>query len=168
MRRHDKEIKDKSIIEEILNTSEICRIGMVDDGLAYIVPVNFGYSNGVIFIHSAPNGRKMELLKRNNRVSFEIEYMSDVVKKDVPCEWTAKYRSVMGLGSVEMITEYERKKTGMDIIMRKYGFKGDIVYDEASLSRMVILELKIHSVQGKQSGDWNTDKLDAGSNIHEN
>jgi nitroimidazol reductase NimA-like FMN-containing flavoprotein (pyridoxamine 5'-phosphate oxidase superfamily) len=154
MRRHDKEIKDTSIIEEILNTSEICRIGMVDDGLAYIVPVNFGYSNGVIFIHSAPNGRKMELLKRNNRVSFEIEYMGEIIKKDVPCKWTAKYRSVMGLGTITIIENPENKKEGMDRIMRKYGFKGGIAYDEASFSRMIILELKIETIRGKQSGDW--------------
>jgi hypothetical protein len=42
----------------------------------------------------------------------------------------------------------------MDIIMRKYGFEGEIKYDDASLSRMIILELKIDAVQGKQSGDW--------------
>lgn len=154
MRRHDKEIKDSLVLEDILNRSELCRIGLVEDGMAYIVPLNYGYANGTIYMHSAPNGRKMEILKRNNRVSFEIEFSGEVVKKEEACRWTAKYRSVMGHGTIAIITDSERKRFGMDIIMRKYGFEGEIKYDDASLSRMVILELKIEAVQGKQSGDW--------------
>ncbi|HEX2936683.1 MAG TPA: pyridoxamine 5'-phosphate oxidase family protein [Bacteroidales bacterium] len=154
MRRHDKEIKDPLVIEDIVNRSELCRIGLVEDGMAYIVPLNYGYANGMIYMHSAPNGRKMEILKQNSRVSFEIEFSGEVVKKEEACRWTAKYRSVMGRGTVEIVSEPERKRFGMDIIMRKYGFEGEINYDDASLSRMVILELKIEAVQGKQSGDW--------------
>jgi nitroimidazol reductase NimA-like FMN-containing flavoprotein (pyridoxamine 5'-phosphate oxidase superfamily) len=107
-----------------LNNSELCRIGLVEDGMAYIVPLNYGYADGIIYMHSAPNGRKMEILRRNNRVSFEIELFSDIVKKDVACRWTAKYRSVMGHGTVQIISDPEKKRTGMDVIMRKYGFKG--------------------------------------------
>lgn len=154
MRRHDKEIKEQTVIEEILNLSEICRIGLVEDGMAYIVPMNYGYANGTIYMHSAPNGRKMEILKQNNRVSFEIEFSGDVVRRDEACRWTTKYRSAMGHGTVEIISDAEKKRYGMDIIMRKYGFEGEIKYDDASLSRMVILELKIDAVKGKQSGDW--------------
>lgn len=154
MRRHDKEIKEQSVIEEILNLSEICRIGLVEDGIAYIVPMNYGYANGTIYMHSAPNGRKMEIMKQNSRVSFEIEFSGDVVRREEACRWTTKYRSVMGHGTVEIISDPQRKRYGMDIIMRKYGFEGEIKYDDASLSRMVILELKIEAVRGKQSGDW--------------
>jgi uncharacterized protein len=154
MRRYDKEIKDQLVIDEILNRSEICRIGLVDDSMAYIVPLNYGYAEGIIYMHSAPNGRKMEILKHNNRVSFEIEFASNIVRKDIACRWTAKYRSVMGQGVVEIISDAENKRKGMDIIMRKYGFEGDIVYDETSLSRMIILALKIEQIQGKQSGEW--------------
>lgn len=154
MRRHDKEIKDPLIIEDILNRSELCRIGLVEDGMAYIVPMNYGYANGTIYMHSAPNGRKMEILKQNSRVSFEIEFSGDVVRRDEACRWTTKYRSIMGHGTVAIITDPEIKRYGMDIIMRKYGFEGEIKYDDASLSRMIILELKIDAVQGKQSGDW--------------
>lgn len=154
MRRHDKEIKEQPVIEEILNLSEICRIGLVEDDMAYIVPLNYGYADGVIYMHSASNGRKMGILKRDNRVSFEIEFSGDVVRREDACRWTTKYRSVMGHGTIEIISDTDTKRKGMDIIMRKYGFKGEINYDEASLSRMVILELKIEAMHGKQSGEW--------------
>lgn len=154
MRRHDKEIKEQSVIEEILNLSEVCRIGLVEDDMAYIVPLNYGYADGIIYMHSAFNGRKMEMLKRNNRVSFEIEFSGDVVKMAEACRWTTKYRSVMGQGTIDIVSGTDSKRKGMDIIMRKFGFEGEINYDAASLSRMVILELKIETIQGKQSGDW--------------
>jgi nitroimidazol reductase NimA-like FMN-containing flavoprotein (pyridoxamine 5'-phosphate oxidase superfamily) len=155
MRRYDKEIKDRGIIDEILNLSRICRLGMVDGDMAYIVPVNYGYYNNAIYIHSAPNGRKMEIIKRNNKVSFEIEFSEEVIKnEELACKWTAKYRSVMGWGTIEIITDRYLKKQGMDAIMKKYGATQDLNYDAASLSRMVILKLNITSVTGKQSGLW--------------
>ena len=127
---------------------------MIDGDMAYIVPVNYGYSDGIIYIHSSPNGRKMEILRKNNDVSFEIEYTMDIIKNDVACNWSAKYRSVMGSGTIEIIEDPESKKEPMNIIMRKYGASGDLNYDEASFSRMIILKLIITSVTGKQSGMW--------------
>jgi uncharacterized protein len=154
MRRHDKEIKDEAIILEILQNSELCRLGLVENNEAYIVPVNYGHKDGIIYIHSAPNGRKMEILKQNNRVTFEIEYSSSVTTSEIACKWAARYRSVMGKGIITIVTDTEAKKAGLDIIMDKYGFIGEKKYDEASLSRMIVLELKIESVIGKQSGNW--------------
>lgn len=154
MRRHDKEIKDNNIIEDILANSGICRLGFVEDDEAYIVPVNYAYSGGTIYIHSAAQGRKMDILKRNNIVSFEIEYFEEIIKNEVPCEWSAKYRSVMGKGTVRIENDPAEKKAGLDLIMRKYGAENGLRYNEASVSRMVLLVLKIDSVIGKQSGEW--------------
>ena len=154
MRRKEKEIADKSIIEEILLESEICRIAMLDGSEPYLVPVNYGYSNNIIYIHSAMEGRKIEILKVNKRVCFEIEYHAEIVRKDEPCKWSAKYRSVIGYGNVEIVTDMQDKKSGMDIIMKKYGYQGDIAYNEGSFSRMALLQLKIDKITAKQSGDW--------------
>ncbi len=154
MRRYDKEIKDQAIIQEILTNSRVLRLGMVDNNEAYIVPVNYAYENGLIYIHSAPHGRKIELLKKNGRVSFEIEHSEEIIKNDIPCEWSAKYRSVMGKGTITIDNEPVRKKSGLDLIMKKYGSSGELTYDEASFSRMILLVLKVNHVTGKQSGDW--------------
>lgn len=154
MRRQDKEIKDKTVIECILSTSRICRLGMVDGNEAYIVPVNFAYSEDHIYIHSAPHGRKMDILKLNSHVSFEIELEDDIIKNEVPCEWSARYRSVMGTGTVHIETDPEKKITGLDLIMKKHGAKGPLKYDPSSVSRLVLLVLNIESITGKQSGEW--------------
>ncbi len=154
MRRVDKEITDENVINDMMIKSRICRLGFVDNGEAYIVPVNFAYSEGVIYVHSAHSGKKMDILKQNNRVSFEIEYYTEIIEGERPCDWTVKYRSVMGKGSVEIENDTEAKKAGLDLIMRKYGAKGELVYDESVLARMTLLKLTVESVAGKQSGDW--------------
>ena len=153
MRRSDKEIRNENTINKMLANSEICRLGLVDNGEAYIVPVNFAYQDGWIYIHSAPNGRKIDLIKRNGIVSFEIEYSYEIIKDKVPCEWSARYRSLMGRGEITLEYDKEEKKRGLDMIMKKYGAGSDLAYDESSLSRMILLKMKILSVTGKQSGE---------------
>jgi nitroimidazol reductase NimA-like FMN-containing flavoprotein (pyridoxamine 5'-phosphate oxidase superfamily) len=154
MRRHDKEISDPEVIREILTNSRILRLGMVDKNEVYIVPVNYAYENGLIYMHSAPHGRKMEILRSNNIVSFEIEYSEEIITDEKPCEWSARYRSVMGKGSITIENDPARKKAGLDFIMRRYGASGRLKYDESSVSRMVLLIMSIISLTGKQSGTW--------------
>lgn len=154
MRRLDKEITDNKVIEEILLRSDICRLGLVDNAEAYIVPVNYAYQNNVIYIHSAHAGKKIELLKQNSKVSFEIELHHEIVKNDIPCGWTAKYRSVMGRGTITIDNDPTIKKKGLDLIMRKYGAEMELNYEEKTLARMTLLILKIDSLTGKQSGNW--------------
>ena len=154
MRRTDKEITDQRIIEEILTGSQICRLGLVENGEAYIVPVNYAYSEGYIYAHSASEGRKVEILKRNPVITFEIEYMTEVMKGDIPCKSGAKYRSVMGKGTVEICRDREMKKHGFNLLIKKYGIEISSGYDETALASAVLLKLKIESVSGKQSGTW--------------
>lgn len=154
MRKKEKEIRNDSLIREILEKSDVCRLGLVDNDEAYIVPVNYACKDEFIYIHSAPAGRKIELIKRNNRASFEIEFSSEIIKSDIPCRWTTRYRSVMGRGTIIIENDPESKKKGLDLIMQKYGAGKDLRYNEADLSKMIILKLKIESVTGKQSGKW--------------
>lgn len=155
MRRKDKEVTDKKIIDEILSKGEICRIAMVNNGEPYIVPVNYGYFDNAIYIHSASNGKKIDILKQNNRVCFEIDYGHEVLKDDLACNWTAKYRSLVGYGSVEILTNDQEKRFGLDQIMTHYGRPENNVYKEKNVKAIVILKINIEEVTMKQSGDWN-------------
>ena len=154
MRRYDKQITDKIIISEILEKSDLCRLGLVENGEAYIVPVNYAYADGKIYIHSAHEGRKMNIIRQNNRISFEIEYHHEIIKDTIACGWTEKYRSVMGTGTITITDDNASKKKGLDLIMRKYGADFELVYDEKILARMTVLVLNIEKLNGKQSGNW--------------
>jgi len=154
MRRKQKEITDKGIIENILSKSEVCRIAIMDGDKPYIVPLNYGYYNNAIYIHSAPLGKKIDLLKINNKICFEIEYLAEIIKRELPCDWGTKYRSVIGYGTVEIITDFEEKKKGLDIIMAHYGKPDNNVYKEKEVNFIVILKINIEEITGKQLGHW--------------
>lgn len=154
MRRKDKKIEDNNIIKEILKQSEICRIAMMDEDKPYIVPLNFGYCENALYVHSAPAGKKIELLRKNNKVCFEVTMKHEIIKPELSCEWTTKYRSVIGYGTVEIIEEFEEKKNGLDIIMAQHGRKEGNIYKDKQVEFIVILKINIDEISGKQSGDW--------------
>jgi hypothetical protein len=154
MRRKDKEVTDAMIIHNLLARAEICRLAMVDEGEPYIVPVNYGFRDGALYVHSAAVGRKIDILKRNNRVCFEVESPTSIVRHDKPCRWVAKARSIVGYGRVEFVTDFEEKKRGLDAIMEHYGKPGPNEYDERQVRAIVILRIAIESVCCKQVGDW--------------
>jgi nitroimidazol reductase NimA-like FMN-containing flavoprotein (pyridoxamine 5'-phosphate oxidase superfamily) len=155
MQRKNQEIIDRNVIEEILSKSLICRIGMICNGVPYIVPLNYGYTMNAIYIHSASEGKKINILKANNKVCFEIEDTTEIIKKDLSCDWATKYRSLIGYGTIEIINDEEQKKRGLDIIMAQHGKKENTVYKETQVEKIVILKLTIERVTGKQSQNWN-------------
>lgn len=155
MRKANQEITDKSILEEILSSSKICRLAMTDNGLPYILPFNFGFLENCIYIHSAPAGKKIDLLQKNPLVCFEVEQQADIVEDDFVCKWSTLYRSVVGYGKVEIVTGFEEKKRGLEIIMTQHGYKGKMEFETKEVEFIVILKLKIESMTGKQSSNWN-------------
>ena len=154
MRRRDRQIHDKSIINEILAKSNICRIGFAVDGQPYIVPVNYAYRDNSIFMHSASEGKKIELIKRNNNVCFEIELDSHIIKDDAACNWTTKYRSIIGYGKISIIADKLEKIKGLNIIMSKFGEAKEYEYRDESLEKVVVLRIDIEDMTAKQSDSW--------------
>ena len=62
-------IEDKQRIESIILHCDVCFVGIVDmEGNPYVVPMNFGYEDGIIYLHSGPEGSKVEMLEHNNNV----------------------------------------------------------------------------------------------------
>jgi len=155
MRKANQEITDKSILEEILTDTKICRLAMIDNGLPYILPFNFGYSENCIYIHSAPAGKKIDLLRENPLVCFEVEQKAEIIEDEIACKWSTLYRSVVGYGNVEIASDFEEKKRGLEIIMARHGFKGKMEFDTKEIECIVVLKLSISTMTGKQSGNWN-------------
>ncbi|MFO7575748.1 MAG: pyridoxamine 5'-phosphate oxidase family protein [Bacteroidales bacterium] len=163
MRRKEKQITDREVIERVFSNSMICIIAINDSGFPHIVPMNYGYSANCLYFHSAPEGRKIDLLQRDGRVSFMIEDSHKIVPANIACGWTTEYRSLMGTGIVEIITDEAGKKEGLDIIMTHHGAKGEIVYRENQISRMVILKLNIETVTCKESEGYLNEKRRTGN-----
>ena len=155
MRKTNQEITDKRIIEEVLAQSTICRFAMIDKGEPYLLPFNYGYKDNCIYIHSASKGKKIDILRAHPRVCFEVEQKADLIKGPRACDWSTLYRSVIGYGEIEIITEFHKKIEGLEIIMAQHGAPELNDFKEKNLEAVVILKLAIDSLSGKQSSNWN-------------
>ena len=150
MRRKENEIVDIVEIEEIIKKSKVCHIGLVDKEEPYIVPVFFGYERGALYFHSALEGRKVDVIKKNNRVCFEIESDVEVIGADEPCRWAAKYRSVMGVGRAYFLEKAEEKVHGLSVMMRHYGEnKSDLHF--VRLDEILIVKIEVEHIVGKKA-----------------
>jgi nitroimidazol reductase NimA-like FMN-containing flavoprotein (pyridoxamine 5'-phosphate oxidase superfamily) len=151
MRREDKEIRDKKEIESIIEKATVCRVAFSENDVPYIVPLNFGYKDDCLYFHSAADGKKIEIIRQNNQVCFEVDTDQEVVKSETPCNWEMKYRSVIGFGKASFVDHLEEKRRALNIIMEHYS--GDSYdYPEDAINNVAIVKVEIESMTGKKSG----------------
>ncbi len=123
MRRKDRQITDLEAIRAILDKAKVLHLAMIDGERPYVVPMNYGYvlADGrlTLYLHSAKEGRKLDVLSQNNAVAFVLE--TDVVPVsggDIPCKYGAAYASVMGEGTAAILTDPAEKLAALSILMR--------------------------------------------------
>ena len=131
MRRSEKEVKDIHEIESILKRAIICRIGLCDGNIPYIVPMNYGYKDNCIYLHSAKEGRKIDIIRENPNVCFEVETDIKLVHGgDIACKWGMKFVSVIGHGKARIIEDRNQKEKALAILMEQYTEKNFIFQDK--------------------------------------
>lgn len=150
MRRSDKEITDRKAIEDIILRSKVCKLAMCEENRPYIVPLCFGFKNNTLYFHSAPKGKKIEILKKNPNVCFEFEIFTQIIKSAKACKWGMRYKSVIGFGKAGFITDDDLKRQAFDIIMNQYA-DGSFIYEDALLKSVIVINVEIQSMTGKQS-----------------
>jgi len=133
--------------EALLQRAEILRLGLVDAEGPYVVPVNYGYAGGRIYVHGPRVGRRVSAVGEGVRVCFEVDE-GEIVRGETPCSFTARFRSVIGYGAARMLATDEEKRRGLDAIMRHYGSTGEGIPD-AKLAITSVMELEIESMDGK-------------------
>jgi hypothetical protein len=152
MRRKDKEITDKAVIENILKEAEVIRIAMVDDGEPYLVAMNYTYQDGAIYMHSALEGRKIDILRKNSRVAFQADTNVGLALSPEAHECTTRYKSVFGTGKAVLIDDHEAKVKALDAIMFKHTGHHGHHYPENVLNKTLAIRIDIDSITGKKSG----------------
>lgn len=151
MRRKDKEITEQKDLDVIMKKAQVCRLAVSYEGMAYIIPLSFGYANRVLYFHSAQEGLKLLILRENAKACFEVEIDTQVVPGERGCDWTMRYQSVIGFGEVEFIEELEGKREAMKIIMQQYTDEVKLIEDLA-LSKVTLFKLNVNTMSGKKSG----------------
>ena len=149
IRRKDREITDKKMIEEFLNNQRIIRIGFYDkeNDEVYIVPVNYGYiienENYIFYFHGGKGGRKYNLSKEGANVGFEIDGQYKLVEANKACDFSAKYQSIIGNGKVKILETEEEKKKGLNAIMKQTTGKTEFEYNPRMLQNVCVYMLSV-------------------------
>ncbi|MFH1034985.1 MAG: pyridoxamine 5'-phosphate oxidase family protein [Pseudomonadota bacterium] len=151
MRKTQREITDPAQIEDILRQAQVLRLAMCRDGQPYVVPLSFAYHAGHIYVHTGRVGLKMDFLRANPKVCFEVSLDTRPAPGPRPCAWNCFYRSVIGFGrAVELEDEQERSQ-GLLAIVAHYAGPGEHELTPESLGRTAVLRIDIESLTGKQN-----------------
>lgn len=138
-------------MEDILARTNVLRLAMVDGNEPYIVAMNFAYEAGCIYLHSAKEGRKIDIIRNNNRVAFFADIHTEPVGDKVPCNYGMHFSSIFGTGFAVMVENHEDKIKGLDLIMKKHTGKSGFTYSESALEKTVVIRLDVDQMTGKMA-----------------
>jgi len=153
MRRKDKEITDIKEIESILEQGILCSIAFSDGNEPYLVTVNYGHRDGCIYFHSAKEGKKMDMIRKNPKVCFQVVLDDElVVNGESACsDFSMKYRSVIGYGIMSILQETKEKTDALNVLMKQHTGEDGYEFGKNSLRETAVLKIEIDSLTGKKS-----------------
>lgn len=153
VRRKDREVTDRAVIEEVIKSADCCRLGLCDAGTVYIVPLCFGHEciggKDIFYFHGAPEGRKISLMKENPVAGFELDGGFSLHEGENACAFSAAYRSVIGTGRVTFLEDKEERRHALDCIMRHYAKGEEWIYSPAATERTAVFRLDVQTLSCK-------------------
>jgi uncharacterized protein len=153
MRKEKKEILNRAVIDKLLNTCPVGRLGTIGkDGYPRIKPLNFVYRDGTIYFHSAKEGEKVDDISRDSRIVFEVDEPIGYVKSNInPCSAKYLYRSILIKGRAAIVHDEKERLIALRALMRKYQPEGG--YGEFLLEKLAItavIRIDIEEITGKE------------------
>ena len=152
MTRRERQIFDIDKILEILKKSKVVHIGMVDGDEPYVVPMNYGYTYEneklTLWLHGATTGRKLDVIRKNQKVFFEMECDLISFEGDVACKYGLSYSSLMGKGIATIIEDSEEKQKALALLM-KTQVDMDFQFNEKLASVVGIIKIEVSEFTAK-------------------
>ena len=150
--KRERQVTDSEQIRHILDTAKVLNLGMSVNDEPYVVPMNYGYTmeNGklVIYLHSAVQGRKLEMLKANPRVFFSMDCDRMPFEGRVPCQYGLVYSSIMGRGTATMVEDVEEKKQAMTLLMKTQTGK-DFTFEDRLVTIVSVIRIDVAEYTAK-------------------
>jgi len=113
MTKRELQVTDPHQIQAILDTAKVLHLGLAVDNEPYVVPLNYGYTmeDGrlTLYLHGANQGKKLDMIRTNPRVFFELDCDRVPFEGQVPCQYGMVYSSVMGRGTAQIVEDVEEK-----------------------------------------------------------
>lgn len=154
MRRKDREVTGQEKIDGIIRDCYCCRLGFCDQGRAYVVPLSFGFvredGRRVFYFHSAREGRKIDLIRRTGYAGFEMDTHYKLNESEKACGYSARFRSVIGGGSVSLVEEPEEKQAGLRAIMLQSTGRDQWEFSPEMLAAVCVFKLEVEELSCKE------------------
>ncbi|MDR2803706.1 MAG: pyridoxamine 5'-phosphate oxidase family protein [Treponema sp.] len=155
MRRKDREIIDINEKIKIIDKNKVCRLALSENNQPYIVPLNYGYSfeNNILtlFFHSAIEGKKLQIIKKNNSACFEIDCDSGLIEGDEACKYSYAFKSVIGAGKIAVLETKDEKINGLNELMKhQTGRNETFKFDEKAVEHVTVYKLIVDEFTGKE------------------
>ncbi len=156
MRRRDKELDDLAAALDVLARGEVVRVAMIAEGAPYLVPLSYvavppsGGEPLRLLLHSAPEGRKVEALRRDPRVCFEVTVDVALRPGARACDFGVAYRSVIGEGRVRFVDDPAAKAAALSILAARYAGRPAPVTAEQARP-VAVIELCVDELSCKAS-----------------
>lgn len=137
MRLKKYEVTDLAGVRDILDRCQVLRLGLNDEGEVYILPMNFGYTlegdTLTFYFHGATEGRKLDVLRKNHRVGFELDCDHGLKSAPGPCGHDYYYSSVLGNGTVTILDDPAEKAAALNLILAHHTGKDFQVAEKAAV-----------------------------------
>ena len=152
MTRREHQVTDIQEIQSILDTCKVLHLGLVDGDEPYVVPMNYGYTmeDGklVLYLHSAVRGKKLDMIRANPRVFFELDCDLAPFEGQKPCQYGLVYSSVMGRGTASIVEDVEEKKRAMVYLMKTQTQK-DFEFNDRLVSIVSVIRIDVAEYTAK-------------------
>lgn len=161
MKRKRCEITDRKEIDAILERCRIGRLATVGtDGYPYITPVNYVYFNRSIYFHCSRVGEKLDNIRREDRVCFEVDVPLAYLDLDYygenpeGCGVTQFYQSVIVRGRAEIVENVGEKVGALNALVVSHEPEGrqfqEITADTSAVSLCEVVAVRVESITGKR------------------
>ena len=152
MTKRERQVTDPMQIRRILDTGKVLHLGLAVNDEPYVVPMNYGYTmeDGklVLYLHCAHQGKKLDMIRANSRVFFEIDCDHKPFEGEKPCQYGLVYSSVMGRGTASIVADVEEKKQAMTILMKTQTGK-DFTFEDRLVSIVTVVRIDVAEYTAK-------------------
>ena len=156
MRRRDREITDVNHVESILNECKYLHLGLADEGIPYVVPMNYGVTKDeadghyMIYLHGAHEGKKLDIIRKNPNCCFSLERNVKPFEGRLACQYGMVYESIMGFGQITIVDEPVEKMQALTALMKTQTGKDDFQFDERMVSIVTVFRIDVKELTAKQ------------------
>ena len=152
MTKRERQVTDENQIRHILDAAKVLRLGLAVDNEPYVVPMNYGYTleNGklVLYLHSAVQGKKLDMMRENPRVFFELDCDLAPFEGEKPCQYGLSYSSVMARGEASIVEDVEEKMNALTILMKTQTGK-DFSFNEKLVGMVAVIRVEVSEYTAK-------------------